>query len=145
MKIRLNPKTAINYQEKNKTIVFLSWSPSSYQSCVTVLVTAIMSTLCPLSLCKPSRLTCVPGLGDRRCVFLVFPVLMTAIISVLCPPSWCPLVCLPCVSVLMPTIMSTLCPRLGARHHISLLSNLLCLPCVSVLVAAKHLQLVFMS
>ena len=123
----------------------LPWSPPLYQSCVALLVTAIISTLCPLSLCQPSRLTCVPGLGTRRHAYLVSPVLMTAIMSVFCPQSSCPQLRLPCVSVLVPAIMSTLCPRLGARHHISLelfyLSYYVYL--VSVLVPANMSTLCF--
>ena len=144
MKKRLNPKNGYKLQGKKQN------------NCVSVLEPVIISVLCHclgdrhnVNLVTPVFVQAitsnfVPGLGNRRCVFLVFPVLMTAIISVLCPPSWCPLLCLPCVSVLMPALMSTLCPRLGAHHHISLLSwcSLSCLPCVSVLMRRNHVNIV---
>ena len=90
----------------------LPWSPPLYQSCVALLVTAIISTLCPPSLCQPSRLTCVPVLGTRRHAYLVSPVLMTTIISTLFPSSLRPLSCLHCVSAIVPAIMSTCVPVL---------------------------------
>ena len=66
--------------------------------------------------------------------------MVPVIIFTLCPLSWCALSCPPCVPVVMPAIMSPLCPRLGARHNVNLVSlsgarnhvNLISFPCLGL-------------
>ena len=62
-------------------------------------------------------------------------------------PHGCPPSCPPCVSVLVPTITSTLFPRRGARHHVELVFHLganhhLHLSLFSRLGARHHVHLV---
>ena len=117
----------------------LSKCQPSCPPCVPVFVPVIMSTLCRPSLCLQSCQPLVPVLV-LAIMFTVCPCLGECHQFTLCPRrcachhvknvfphycllSQCPPSCQPFVPAFGPAIMSILCPRLGARHQVNLVSS----------------------
>ena len=124
----------------------LAYSQPSYQPCVLVLFSAIMSILCPclgahnqIHLVSPPY--CLPS-----CPHLIPRYNVNLMSLTLCPlfgqpfsSSWCPQSCLPCVSAQVPATMPSLCPRPFANHHVHFVFMSWCPPscqfCVPALVS----------